>query len=110
MGIVRQTATTAICQHTPIDQCSDDDGCCPNGCDETSDSDCATVNTPPNAAFSLSASTSTWSGTVVVQSDVTVPEGEVLTIAPGTRVLFVHLPGNVVDLLNPQRDQQLDPG
>lgn len=36
--------------------------------------------------------TDTWSGTVVVQGDVRVPEGEVLTVLPGTRVLAVYLP------------------
>lgn len=35
-------------------------------------------------------STSTWSGTVVVTGDVTVPAGETLTVAAGATVFFVH--------------------
>lgn len=37
--------------------------------------------------------TTTWSGTVVVQGDVTVPAGETLTILPGTQVLAVYVAG-----------------
>jgi hypothetical protein len=34
---------TAACTHTTITACSDGDGCCPSGCDNTNDDDCAPV-------------------------------------------------------------------
>ena len=32
---------SAACSHQPITSCIDDDGCCPSGCDYTTDNDCA---------------------------------------------------------------------
>lgn len=42
--------------------------------------------------------TTTWSGTVVVLGDTYVPDGEVLTISPGTQVLFAYVPNSGGDL------------
>ncbi len=33
----------AVCSHDPITSCTDGDGCCPAGCDASSDSDCSAV-------------------------------------------------------------------
>ncbi|HQP95156.1 MAG TPA: PKD domain-containing protein [Myxococcota bacterium] len=39
--------------------------------------------------------TTTWTGTIVVTGDITVPTGETLTVAPGTTVLFTYVDANV---------------
>ncbi len=33
----------AACSHTPIQECRDGDGCCPAGCDHSSDGDCSAL-------------------------------------------------------------------
>ena len=43
----------------------------------------------PRQVEGVVKASTTWSGTVLVVNDVYVPEGVTLTIAPGTRVLFV---------------------
>jgi len=35
--------------------------------------------------------TTTWTGTIVITGDVTVPAGQILTVAPGTSIQFAHI-------------------
>ena len=45
--------------------------------------------TPTNVSGTLPGNSTTWSGDITVTSDVTVPAGHTLTIAPGTRITLV---------------------
>ena len=57
------------------------------------DQEHASVTLGNTTYVSGTVNTTTWSGVVIVQGDVTVPAGETLTIAPGTKVLFMYVGG-----------------